>query len=139
MSLLGTFWATVAPVGAEVVGLQVLPSALSILWVVYVIPSTFAEAIALELRTTTGDTYLHAQVFTGFMYIGAAICLWFLRAWKINELDQTVADKEKREQEIRDDDTVPKESPATLRHVSKTASMKSRAKAARGLWTWRKV
>ncbi len=36
----GTFWTTIAPVGAEVVGLQELPSALSIVWLVLVLPTT---------------------------------------------------------------------------------------------------
>ncbi|KAF4631551.1 hypothetical protein G7Y89_g6580 [Cudoniella acicularis] len=84
----GTFWATIGPVGAEVVGIKILPSALSIVWLVLVLPCTFSEPIALELRTTTGDIYLHPQIFTGFMYIGAAICAWFLRAWKVRELEE---------------------------------------------------
>ena len=36
----GTFWATIAPVGAEVIGLKNLPSALSITWLVLVLPTT---------------------------------------------------------------------------------------------------
>ena len=39
-TLAGTFWTTIAPVGAEVVGLKELPSALSITWVVLVLPTT---------------------------------------------------------------------------------------------------
>lgn len=39
-SVAGTFWTTVGPVGAEVVGLKELPSALSITWIVLVIPTT---------------------------------------------------------------------------------------------------
>jgi len=35
----GTYWATVAPVSAEVIGLKELPSALSITWVVLTIPT----------------------------------------------------------------------------------------------------
>ncbi|PSS20150.1 hypothetical protein M430DRAFT_90544, partial [Amorphotheca resinae ATCC 22711] len=90
----GTFWATVAPVGAEVVGIQVVPSALSICWVILVLPCTFAEPIALELRTTSVNIYRHAQLFTGFMYIGAAICMWFLRVWKINDNEKKAQAKE---------------------------------------------
>lgn len=132
----GTFWATIGPVGAEVVGLQVLPSALSITWVVLVLPTTFSEPIGLELRTTGGDKYLHAQIFTGFMYIGAAICMWFLRAWKINELESQTVTNEKREVEIRDNDAVPRSIPEITRHVSRTASVK---KATRGLWSLQRV
>ena len=36
----GTFWTTIAPVGAEIVGLRELPSALSIMWIVLVLPTT---------------------------------------------------------------------------------------------------
>ncbi|KAI9722272.1 MAG: hypothetical protein M1812_001744 [Candelaria pacifica] len=93
----GTFWCTIAPVGAEVVGLKELPSALSITWIVLALPTTFSEAIALELRQAVGDIYLHAQVFTGFMYIGAALCMWFLRTWKIGELQKTAMKKNEAE------------------------------------------
>ena len=129
------FWATVAPVGAEVVGLQVLPSALSITWVILVLPCTFAEPIGLKLRADSGNIYLHAQIFIGFMYIGAAICMWFLRAWKISELEKEAATKEEREREIRDDDAVPR---SLSRHASR-ASVKSKVKATKGLWSWQRV
>ena len=36
----GVFWTTIAPVGAEVVGLKELPSALSIVWIFLVLPTT---------------------------------------------------------------------------------------------------
>lgn len=36
----GTFWTAIAPVGAETVGLVELPSALSIMWVFLVVPTT---------------------------------------------------------------------------------------------------
>jgi MFS family permease len=36
----GVYWTTIAPVGAEVVGLRELPSALSITWLVLVLPTT---------------------------------------------------------------------------------------------------
>ncbi|GKZ92677.1 hypothetical protein AnigIFM59636_005415 [Aspergillus niger] len=44
------------------------------------------EAIGLELRTSGRHGFLHTQLFTGFMYIGAALCLVLLRGWKIGEL-----------------------------------------------------
>jgi MFS family permease len=44
-SVAGTFWTTVGPVGAEVVGLKELPSALSITWIVLVIPTTCKQNI----------------------------------------------------------------------------------------------
>ncbi|RMZ79698.1 hypothetical protein DV738_g3213, partial [Chaetothyriales sp. CBS 135597] len=82
-----TFTTTVAPVAAEVVGLQLLPSALSIFWLSSVTPSTFAEPIALWLRTDKSTNFLHAQIFVGFMFMGACICLLLVRAWKISDVE----------------------------------------------------
>ncbi|KAL8803570.1 MAG: hypothetical protein Q9200_006151 [Gallowayella weberi] len=87
----GTFWTTIGPVGAEVVGLKDLPSALSIVWLILVLPTTFAEPIALELRQKAGNIYLHAQIFTGLMYIIASLFLWVLRAWKMGEIERVAA------------------------------------------------
>lgn len=135
----GTFWTTIAPCAAEVVGLQLLPSALSIMWVVLIIPSTFSEPMGLQLRTQLGDIYLHPQIFTACMYLGGAICLWFLRAWKINELEVIANNEaEKRQAEIKDDDVVPHE-PVITRTRTAAESVKSRVKAAKGLWTWQRV
>ncbi|KAL8881897.1 MAG: hypothetical protein Q9198_000997 [Flavoplaca austrocitrina] len=96
----GTFWTTIAPVEAEVVGLKILPSALTIVWIVLVLPTTCAEPIALELRRRTGNIYLHAQIFTGLMYIAAALSMWFLRAWKIAEIERVAAVEEKSPAEV---------------------------------------
>jgi MFS family permease len=82
----GTFWATVAPVTAEVVGLRGVPSALNLIWLVIVLPCTFSEPIALEIVGGTGQ-YIGAQLFTGFMYVAAAMCLLGLRGWKIGEVE----------------------------------------------------
>lgn len=84
----GTYWATVGPVSAEVVGLQMLPSALSITWVSMVAPTTVAEAIALELKKRTGKIYINTQIFTAMMYIAATLCMWLLRGWKIGESEE---------------------------------------------------
>ena len=77
----GTLWAAAAPMGAEVVGLADLPSALGILWLVLTPPTVVSEAIAVQLRDNPKDNrpYLRVQLFIGFMYIGAAICLVPLR------------------------------------------------------------
>lgn len=69
----GVLWPTVAPVGAEVVGMQLLPSALSIFWIILVIPATFAEPIALTIKGSGLNAYLPVQLFTGFMYVAAFI------------------------------------------------------------------
>ncbi|KAH9218393.1 major facilitator superfamily domain-containing protein [Leptodontidium sp. 2 PMI_412] len=132
----GTFWTTIGPVGAEVVGIKILPSALSIVWLVLVIPCTFSEPIGLEMRQDSSDIYLHAQLFTGFMYIGAALCMWFLRAWKIQELARLKESKEQRERDIRDDDAVVR--PNLSRHASRI-SVKDTVKVAKGLWSWQRV
>lgn len=96
----GTFWATVAPVAADVAGLSEVPSTLSIVLVLMVVPTTFAESIALGLRRDTGDIYLDAQIFTGFMFIGASICTLFLRSWKIGRAKEEAIAKWEREREL---------------------------------------
>ncbi|KAF2120662.1 major facilitator superfamily domain-containing protein [Lophiotrema nucula] len=84
----GTYWAVVSPVTAEIMGLVDVPSSLSITWLVLVLPTTFSEAIALEIVSFNGGSYVGAICFAGFMYIGAAMCLWFARAWKIGDLEE---------------------------------------------------
>ncbi|OCL05105.1 MFS general substrate transporter [Glonium stellatum] len=83
----GTFWAVIGPVTSEVIGLIDLPSALSITWIVLVLPTTFSEPIALETVARNGGNYLGAQLFAGLMYFGAAIFMWLVRAWKLGELE----------------------------------------------------
>lgn len=138
-SVAGTFWTTIGPVGAEIVGIQILPSALSITWLFLVLPCTFAMPIGLELRVETGDIYRHAQIFTGCMYLAASMCMWFLRAWKIQELEKLARTKEERERGVRNDDAVLGNRDELSRHVSRTASVMSKAKAAKGLWSWQRV
>ncbi|EHL00684.1 putative transporter MCH2 [Glarea lozoyensis 74030] len=122
----GTFWATVAPVGAEVVGIQTLPSALALLWIFLVLPSTFSEPIALKLRRSTGNQFLHAQLFTGFMYIAAALCAWFLRAWKIREEQRLQEELQRKKEEagagagLHGGDGGP---PILRRHASRVYNM----------------
>ena len=78
----GSFWVGIAPVLAEVVGLENLPAGLSLLWV-SVVPATVAsEPIALEIVDRTGS-YIGAQLFTGFSFIVAGLCLGLLRGWII--------------------------------------------------------
>ncbi|KAK4188347.1 major facilitator superfamily domain-containing protein [Podospora australis] len=83
----GIIWPCVAPVGAEVVGLQLLPAALSIYWLVLVLPATFAEVIGLTLRTSGVNGYINVQIFTGIMYITSFLFIWLLRSWKIQQLE----------------------------------------------------
>ncbi|KAF2018879.1 MFS general substrate transporter [Aaosphaeria arxii CBS 175.79] len=87
----GTYWAVVAPVTTEIMGIVDLPSCLSITWLVLVLPTTFAEPIALEIVAFNGGTYRGATLFAGFMYVGAAGFLWLVRAWKMGELERQAA------------------------------------------------
>jgi MFS family permease len=78
----GTFLAAMAPITAEIVGLRGLGTALAVLWLVVCPPMTVAEPIALLLRNSDSDPkpYIRVQIFVGFMYMGAAVCLtalWF--------------------------------------------------------------
>ena len=65
--------------------------------------SAVAKSIALALRRSTGDIYLDAQIFTGFMFIGASICTLFLRSWKIGKAQEEARAKRQRERERGDD------------------------------------
>ncbi|CAO2650312.1 Nn.00g016040.m01.CDS01 [Neocucurbitaria sp. VM-36] len=96
----GTYWAVVAPVTTEVMGLVNLPSALSITWLVLVLPTTFSEPIGLEIVAFNGGSYTGAILFTGWMYIGGAAFLWLVRAWKIGEMEWEAALAGKDEREI---------------------------------------
>jgi MFS family permease len=87
-AVIGTYWATIAPVAAEIIGLRDLPSALSLSWIVLVLPTTFSEPIALEIVQRTPAGYLGAQLFAGLMYIAAALCLVPVRAWKIQDMER---------------------------------------------------
>lgn len=91
----GTYWTTIAPVGAEVMGLKALPSALSITWLMLVLPCTFSEVIGLEIAEMSPVGYLGSQLFAGFMYVAAALCMWWVRAWKIGELERVAFGKQK--------------------------------------------
>ncbi|KAJ4129108.1 hypothetical protein NW768_007639 [Fusarium equiseti] len=81
----GVFWAAIAPLMVEVVGMRDLASGLTPMWLSLSIPCTFSEAIALAIVEDTGS-YLGTQLFTGIMYIAAASYLFVLRGWKINQL-----------------------------------------------------
>jgi len=88
-ALAGTFWCTIAAVGAEIVDLRDLPTALGMTWVLMVPPTTVAEPIALELRRSDGNyIFLNAQIFTATMYVGGALSLWIVRGWKVGEIEE---------------------------------------------------
>lgn len=94
----GTFWCCVTPVMTEVVGLQRLPSTFSMILLQLVLPTTFAEPIALQLASHSG--YLASQIFVGCMFVGGAVSVCALRSWKICEI-KSKAHRE-REQQFSD-------------------------------------
>lgn len=56
-----------------------------------------SEAIGLEVVTFNGGSYTGAIMFTGWMYIGAAVFLWLVRAWKIGQDEVLAAGTEKND------------------------------------------
>lgn len=82
----GTFWGCIVPVTAEVTGLQRMPSAFFMLCLPLVVPTIFAQPVALGLKASAG--YLTSQVFVGCTYLVAASSLWALRSWKICEVEK---------------------------------------------------
>jgi hypothetical protein len=50
-----------------------------------------SEPIALKIVDFNGGSYTGAILFTGFMYIGAAVFCWLVRAWKIGEMERRAA------------------------------------------------
>lgn len=128
----GSFWATISPVAVEVVGLQDLPAALNLEWLVIVLPCTFSEPIALQIFQLTGN-YLGTQIFVGCAFTAAGICALILRGWKIGELMEA----ERIMDEERD-----KESPSpasggiTPQEAAKAAGRRTMLK---NFSKWRKV
>jgi MFS family permease len=127
----GTFWATIGPVAVELVGLQDLPSALNIEWLIIVLPCTFSEPIALEIVGNTGN-YLSTQVFIGFMYTAAAVCVMFLRGWKIGELNEIARMKNQNLDDLRVVDV-------SLGSINEAARLAGRRAILTHFWEWRKV
>lgn len=79
----GVFWMTIGPLCVEVAGLVELASLLSLSWMSVVLPTTFAEVIALELRRPgSGHDYLYSQIFAGLAYVVASGCMYELRRFK---------------------------------------------------------
>jgi hypothetical protein len=110
--------------------------ALSITWLVLVLPATFAEVIGLSLRKEGPWGYQDVQLFTAFMYLGAFVFGWILRAWKVWELEQAQLSKEQRELAIRDDGVVPTE---LHRQPSRASTVKEKVLYLKGLWAIQRV
>ncbi|KAJ5924304.1 MFS general substrate transporter [Penicillium verhagenii] len=82
----GTFWATITPVLAEVVGLGRMSRTFAITCLALVIPTTVAEPVALSLVQQSG--YLHTQIFVGCMFLLGSWGLWTLRCWKCFDIER---------------------------------------------------
>lgn len=81
--IFGIYWATIAPISAEVVELKDLPSMLSLVWLIDVTPTLFSSAIALALRKEgSSRPYLYAQIYAGLCYLVATLFLLELRRKK---------------------------------------------------------
>lgn len=57
--------------------------------------SIVSEPIGLAIVKGNDGAYLGAQLFAGWMYVGAAAAMVLLRAWKIGELEGKKAEKQK--------------------------------------------
>ncbi|KAM3414048.1 hypothetical protein BST61_g11612 [Cercospora zeina] len=82
---IGTFWMTIGPLCAEVAGLAEVPSFLSLQWLTTVLPTTFAEVIAIYLRRAGMGrwAYLYPQIFAGTMYLVASLFMFEL--WRVKQ------------------------------------------------------
>lgn len=91
----GTFWSTINPVLAEVVGIAEAGSMFGAICFALVVPATFSEAIALQLVRGEGvNQFLPSQIFVGFMFLAGASFLWCLRSWKICEIERKAEDEQ---------------------------------------------
>lgn len=93
--------------------------------------------MGLELRADSGNIYLHAQVFTGLMYVAAAVCMWFLRAWKIREVERV--EEQQRSDNREPGGVVGDGLNALSRNDSNLVCVKSKVNAGKGLFVWGKV
>ncbi|KAF2267064.1 MFS general substrate transporter [Lojkania enalia] len=134
----GTFWAVVAPVTTEVMGLVELPSALSITWLVLVLPTTFSEAIALEIVDFNGGNYTGAILFAGFMYVGAAFFVWLVRAWKIGDMEDKAREFRTSPENLDPVSDRPAEGAATAKS-SGVETVSKRSRFVKRAFMWAKV
>jgi MFS family permease len=90
-ALCGTFWCTITPVLVEVVGIRRLASTFGVICFALVLPTTFAEVIAMQLvKYDSRHVFLDAQLFVGFMFLTGTLSVWFLRSWKVCNMEADV-------------------------------------------------
>lgn len=128
----GTFWVTVAPVTAEVLGLRHVASGLNIQWLTIVLPCVFSEPIALKIVDGTGS-YLGTQLFVGMTFIAAAACTAVLRGWKIGEIREIcrITNQSK--------DDLDHEKIAYNEELSAQGKKAGRQRMLVDFWKWKKV
>lgn len=80
----GIFWATITPVLVEVVGLGRFTSTFGIICLSMVLPTTFAEPVAMQVVDSTSQSFLGAQIFVACAFVTGALSLLLLRSWKIS-------------------------------------------------------
>jgi len=82
-AILGVYWMSIGPLCAEVAGLKEVPSFLSLQWLTVVLPTTFAEVVALYLRRPAMGRwgFLYPQIFAGLAYLIASLFLFEL--WRV--------------------------------------------------------
>ncbi|KAK3955837.1 major facilitator superfamily domain-containing protein [Pseudoneurospora amorphoporcata] len=86
----GCFWATVNPILAETVSLAESSAIFGTICFALVIPTTFGEAIALQL-VKGGDgvnKFMPGQIFVGCTFLGGTALLMLLRSWQICEIER---------------------------------------------------
>jgi MFS family permease len=92
----GTFWGTVNAILAEVVGIAEAGSTFGAICFALVLPTTFGEAITLQLVKGDGShRFLPSQVFVGVTFLAGAVFLWCLRSWKIFEIEKKAEDEQR--------------------------------------------
>ena len=126
----GTFWTSISPITVEVVGIRELPSALSLVWLGIVLPTTFAECIALYLRQPQmgRKAYMWPQLFAGCMYMVAFGFLWMLRAWKIGDWDRKMLETSAETESVVSRDAA---------QVERNGSVLQRWRAANKWWRYK--
>lgn len=72
------------------------------IWLTLVLPTTFSEAIALEIAQRTSAGYLGTQVFAGLMYVVAAACLYVVRTRRVKPMAMINPTEESEEGQMND-------------------------------------
>lgn len=88
----GTFWGTITPVLAEVVGIGRMASVFTVICLALVGPTAVAEPIALSL-VSGGSKYLQTQIYVGCLFIVGSFGAWVLRSWKFYEVERKASDE----------------------------------------------